>query len=98
MKFNTWLGSLAFPLTASTSLLPRQANDAIIHFGIIAIRSGSPIHFSSVNANGQEFWIDKETASVCPIADTTFCPPGTDTAFITVPGSDFLGMVRSVFT
>lgn len=98
MKFSNCLGSLLLPLTASTTLLPRQANVTIIHFGIIAIRSASPIHFASVNANGEGFWIGKDTSSFCPLANTTLCPPGTDTAFITVPGSDFLGMVRWIFT
>lgn len=35
-------------------------------FGGVAIRSGSEIHFASVNGNGQKFWLYKDTDAYCP--------------------------------
>jgi hypothetical protein len=37
-----------------------------IRFGGLALRSASPIHFGSINANGGDFWIGKDTVTYTP--------------------------------
>lgn len=49
--------------TTSTSAAPAAEPTA---FGGIAIRSGSDIQFSSINANGLSFWINKNTTVYTP--------------------------------
>ncbi|EPS37565.1 hypothetical protein H072_8746 [Dactylellina haptotyla CBS 200.50] len=49
-------------------------------FGFLALRSASPIHFSSLNANGGKIWLGKPTSTYCPVAKN-LCPKGKDTSF-----------------
>lgn len=42
-------------------------------FGGLALRSASPIHFLSINANGLNFWINKNTSTYTP--ENTITPP-----------------------
>jgi hypothetical protein len=57
-------------------------------FTAMALRSASPIHFASVNAAGQKFWLTvTPTSSYCPLEDPAQCPAGTDTVFT----SDYTG-------
>ena len=54
-------------------------------FGVIAPRSGSAIHLSSMNANGTSFWFGKKTAAYCPPNVPEIggvCPPGKDTTLV----------------
>lgn len=55
-------------------------------FTIIAARSASPVHLQSVVANGQGFWIGKETATYCP-PQVSPCPPGVATVLDYFDGS-----------
>jgi hypothetical protein len=64
--------------TTSTSSTSAPASPT--PFSLIAARSGSPIHLQSINANGQAFWIGKDTSSYCPTSVVTNCPAGTVTA------------------
>ena len=50
-------------------------------FGIMALRSASPIHFGSVHANDYNFWIGKNTTSYCPGEVVTNCPVDPQTNF-----------------
>ena len=87
------------PLVSTSAIMPRQADDTIFHFGLIAINSGSPIHLSSVNASDSKFWIDKPTSTFCPAIDGLDCSQFKNfTAFSEASGSDFLGLVRPLFT
>lgn len=71
------------PLALASPLAPRQtADNPPSAFGLIAARSGSPIHLEGVNASGQAFWIGKETATYCPLTDQTLCPSGTETVLV----------------
>ncbi|KAL8685469.1 MAG: hypothetical protein Q9218_007740 [Villophora microphyllina] len=69
------------PLALSNPITPRQTYVPPITFGAIAARSTSPIHLQSINANGQAFWVGKNTTTYCPLTNQTECPPGTETVF-----------------
>ncbi|KAL9595215.1 MAG: hypothetical protein Q9219_006581 [cf. Caloplaca sp. 3 TL-2023] len=86
LTFGILLSSLALS-ARSSPIAPRDApNSAATPFGVIAARSASPIHLQPVNANGRAFWIGKDTATYCPLTNSTQCPTGTDTAFIVSGG------------
>ncbi|KAL9066530.1 MAG: hypothetical protein Q9161_007505 [Pseudevernia consocians] len=64
------------PLLSSANPLPLESRQSTLDpFSLTASRSGSPIHLSAINANGESFWIGKKTASYCP-ADYTEVPGG----------------------
>jgi len=65
-------------LVSAAPLAERQSTGA---FGIIAIRSGSPVQNSVITASGNGFWIGKPTVSDCPASVGNACPPGNETAF-----------------
>ncbi|KAI4241877.1 MAG: hypothetical protein L6R40_004276 [Gallowayella cf. fulva] len=70
------------PLALGSPIAPRETTqETPIQFGIIAARSASPVHLQSVNANGQAFWIGKDTATYCPLNPASQCPPGNLTVF-----------------
>lgn len=71
-------------LGLASPLSPRQETRA--RFSIIAAHSASPIHLQSVVANGQGFWIGKETATYCP-PEVNSCPPGVATVLDYFDGS-----------
>ncbi|KAL8855877.1 MAG: hypothetical protein Q9178_007497 [Gyalolechia marmorata] len=74
-----------FPLALSNPLAPR--NHEPIQFELIAARSTTPIHLQAINANGQAFYIGKETATFCPLVPESQCPPGNLTVFSTFDGT-----------
>lgn len=87
----TMLSSLIFtsllPLFASTNPLPLESRQSTLNpFTLIAGRSGSPIHLSSINANGESFWIGKNTASYCPLEEVVDCPAGIYTELLAGDG------------
>lgn len=71
-------------LSIASPLSPRQETRA--RFSIIAARSASPVHLQSVVANGQGFWIGKQTATYCP-PQVSPCPPGDVTVLDYLDGS-----------
>lgn len=71
-------------LGVASPLSPRQETRA--RFSIIAAHSASPVHLQSVVANGQGFWIGKETATYCP-PQVSPCPPGEVTVLDYFDGS-----------
>lgn len=82
MKFT--ITTLALPLLAASAPTPEPpANPA---FGVMAMRSASPIHFAQLNAAGQKFYLHGETASYCP-EQVEHCPPGKQTVFAPGGGS-----------
>ncbi|KAL3428177.1 IgE-binding protein [Phlyctema vagabunda] len=83
------VSALAGLAAAAPAPAARQSSGS---FSAIATRSGSPIHLSSIHANGGKFWIGKETASYCPV-DPSSCPPGQDTAFSAGAGGLALDVV-----
>ncbi|KAL8767756.1 MAG: hypothetical protein Q9209_005842 [Squamulea sp. 1 TL-2023] len=80
------------PLALSSPLVPRN-NDGPIYFGAIAARSTAPFHLQSINANGQSFWIGKDTATYCPLQPQSQCPPGNETVFTASGGGAGLDTV-----
>ncbi|KAJ5194289.1 hypothetical protein N7491_001626 [Penicillium cf. griseofulvum] len=82
MKFT--ITTLALPLLAASAPTPEPpANPA---FGVMAMRSASPIHFAQLNAAGQKFYLHGETASYCP-EQVQHCPLGKQTVFAPGGGS-----------
>ena len=92
----TLLSALA--LTAAKPILPRDANTTLV-FDLHASHSGDThIHLLPLNANGGNFWVggplgEKDTASYCPIANQSLCPPGELTEFLGKPGLSGVSMV-----
>jgi hypothetical protein len=66
------------------------------YFGLLSVRSASPIHYAAVSASNQSLWLNKPTASYCPpnIQELGGCPPGNSTNF--AGGDNTLGMGTSV--
>lgn len=54
--------ALAAPV-ASTASAPAATPTP---FTLMSVRSASPIHYGTVNANGEAFWIGKPSANSCP--------------------------------
>lgn len=80
MKFTSII-TPAVVATCATALPTLQKRDCSTGpFSVTALRSGSPIHFQSVNASGQRFWINVPTATFCP-SEVNTCPPGTETVW-----------------
>ncbi|MCJ1468044.1 hypothetical protein MMC07_006670 [Pseudocyphellaria aurata] len=82
MHFSASFLAAALPLLAAGAPASVPSSGPI---GLIATHSASPIHLSSVNAAGQNFWIGKETSTYCPLTPASSCPPGKDT-IISVTG------------
>ncbi|KAI4730988.1 hypothetical protein E4T49_01407 [Aureobasidium sp. EXF-10728] len=78
MKASTIFTTLTAVLPAFAIPTARSTSDS---FGGLAIHSGSPIHLSTLNANGNAFWLNKETHSYCPNTTISSCPPGKYTYF-----------------
>ncbi|MCJ1269128.1 hypothetical protein MMC22_009017 [Lobaria immixta] len=76
MQFSASFLAAALPLLAASAPAPAASSGPI---GLIAIHSASPIHLSSVNAAGQNFYIGKDTSSYCPLTPPLSCPPGKST-------------------
>lgn len=86
MRFSLILASL-LPLLASVNPLPLESRQSTLDpFSLIAGRSGSPIHLSAINANGESFWIGKNTGSYCPSEEVTDCPAGIYTELLAGDG------------
>lgn len=78
----TVLASIALPLLAAAAPAPAaSAPAAPPAFGVMAVRSASPIHYSQMNAAGQKFWLGGSTSSYCPDIEGIVCPPGNTTVF-----------------
>ncbi|KAL9037851.1 MAG: hypothetical protein Q9214_005518, partial [Letrouitia sp. 1 TL-2023] len=67
-------------LTSANSISPHRSDPVSpASFGLIALRSASPIHFGSIDASGYAFYIGKKTVSYCPDQVGDACPPGDQT-------------------
>lgn len=93
MKVAIRLGAALLPIVIAKAILPRQVNSTTTTIRVFATGSYSVIDFSYLNASGNNFWIGKDTASYCPLLNTTLCPVGTDTAFENRFGEDTLSLV-----
>lgn len=78
-----------FTVAALTGLLSTASAQ---YFSLTSARSGSPIHFQSVSASGQQLWLNKETASYCP-ENVDSCPAGNATTFAGGEGTLSMGVV-----
>ncbi|KAK4496795.1 hypothetical protein PRZ48_012779 [Zasmidium cellare] len=69
--------ALTFALAATAAALPapQAGTTEPLRFSGMALRSASPIHFGSINANSQAFYIGKNTTTYCPTdsAASTAC-------------------------
>ncbi|KAL8731494.1 MAG: hypothetical protein Q9166_003340 [cf. Caloplaca sp. 2 TL-2023] len=72
---------LPLVLSSRINISNHGKNNTSVQFVVIAARSNSPFHLQSVNANGQAFWIGKDTATYCPLEPHLTCPPGNETVF-----------------
>ncbi|KAL8990976.1 MAG: hypothetical protein Q9177_000496 [Variospora cf. flavescens] len=82
MLTETFLLPFFLALGLSSPIASREESSASpITFVIIAARSASPVQLQPVNANGNAFWVGKETTSYCPLTDQTRCPQGKSTIF-----------------
>lgn len=84
----TFILTSFLPILASSNPLPLSPRQTTIlnPFSLIAGRSGSPIHLSAINANGESFWIGKNTASYCPTEEVSDCPAGIYTELLAGDG------------
>lgn len=57
-------------------------------FGLIAARSASPIHLSTINANGGGLWIGKPQSDYCPVIQGLPCANTTGQTTTYGVGSD----------
>lgn len=87
MKIAVFLATLfttLLPLLASAMPVmkkPHARDEGNGAFTVMALRSGSPIHYLPVQAGGQRFFLGGKPSTYCP----TFvakCPPGNETVFI----------------
>lgn len=74
----------ALPLLASAMPVmkkPHARDEGNGAFTVMALRSGSPIHFLPVQAGGQRFFLGGKPSTYCPTMVPN-CPPGNETVFI----------------
>jgi len=67
---------LVAALPASQHSSSKSSNSA---FGVIAARSGSPIHLEPLTASGSNFWLGGKSATYCPSEVVPNCPNTTET-------------------
>lgn len=65
------------------------------YFGLISVRSASPIHYQTLTASSQSIWLNKKTSSYCPenIEELGGCPAGNVTSFAGGEGTLSMGVV-----
>ncbi|KAF2495697.1 hypothetical protein BU16DRAFT_429576, partial [Lophium mytilinum] len=65
-------------------------------FTVMALRSGSPIHFANLAASGQKFYFNgPPTSSYCPL-NPSECPTGDETVFSSDYSATTLGLYVEV--
>ena len=65
-------------LATIASAAPVEQRQASPAFGLISTRSGDiNVHLRTIVANGQRFWLGKETATYCPEVEGLDCATGT---------------------
>lgn len=65
------------------------------YFGLLSLRSASPIHYQSVSASDHSLWLNKPTGSFCPdnVKKIGGCPVGNTTDFTSADGTLSMGTV-----
>ncbi|KAK6354472.1 hypothetical protein TWF730_008872 [Orbilia blumenaviensis] len=81
IKATAILSLLAAASAAPLNELEARAIPKNTAFGFLALRSASPIHFQSLNANGGKIWIGKTTSTYCP-RPAAQCPKGKTTSML----------------
>jgi hypothetical protein len=61
-------------------------------FGLMSVRSASPIHFGQINASGGSFWIGKNTSTYCPEIVGYSCPDPASVYTVFVGGDETLSL------
>lgn len=67
IKVTTFLSLLAAVSAAPASDFGTRALPKDTAFGFLALRSASPIHYQSLNADSGKIWIGKKTSTYCPL-------------------------------
>ena len=93
MRIGIHYGAALLPIVGAKAVLPRHANYTATIFRMFSANSHSVLDFSNVDAAETSFWIGKDTATYCPLLNTTLCPAGTDTLFTNTFREDTLGLV-----
>lgn len=86
--------ALAFAAAAAALPAPQQGAEDNRPFSGVVIHSGSPIHYASIHANDEQFWLFKETKTYCPPSAGAACPGGRTplTAFSKAAGTSTLSL------
>lgn len=71
MFTKTLIAATMASLAVAAPIEQRQTSNV---FGLISTHSGNPeVHLRSVVANGQRFWLGKESATYCPTIENLDC-------------------------
>lgn len=81
MKFTSIITPAVLAACATALPTSQKRDGSSGAFGVLALRSASPIHLQAVNASGERFWIGTPTASYCPSEQVNPCPPGNETVW-----------------
>ncbi|KAL1975045.1 hypothetical protein VTN31DRAFT_3437 [Thermomyces dupontii] len=95
MKFLTLVISI-LPVLAAAAPAPAADTDSANAFRVMALRTGSGIHYLPMQARGSKFWLGGLPATYCPEMVEN-CPPGKETVilgssslYVQVPGGQNL--------
>ncbi|KAJ9403593.1 hypothetical protein DTO045G8_8680 [Paecilomyces variotii] len=86
MKAFTTIAAL-LPLLAAAGPLKRQDTTTTPPFTVVAVRSGSPIQYLTLEAREGKFWLGGNPGTYCPETITS-CPPGNETVIAGINGLD----------
>ncbi|KAK4626748.1 hypothetical protein CLAFUW4_05116 [Fulvia fulva] len=62
----SFIAAASLAALAAASPVPQAGTTEPLRFGGLALRSASPIHFGSINANSGALYIGKNTTTYCP--------------------------------
>jgi hypothetical protein len=81
MKLTTAVAASLAPFLASAmpTRVARTDSTSYNTFTVMALRSASPIHFLTMQAAGEKFYLGGEPATYCPTGVVASCPPGNET-------------------
>lgn len=64
-----------------TAMLGLASSASASYFSLLAVRSASPIHYGSIQANESGIWIGKENGAYCPPSLNITCPDSDYTIY-----------------
>ena len=78
------------PLAAATTSSAPAPTATASAFGLMSLRSGSDIHFATINARDSKFWIGKQTNTYCPPGDGIPCESLSNTTTLRLNGDNLV--------